>query len=108
MPAVFSFRKELADSLCSLKAVDIDIQTAPEKKVLQLLSAYTTELATLTDTLSECIDKLNDIECPIEQATFANANLLGLLEKVRVVGDSIENYVPDHKWPFPKYTKLFF
>jgi glutamine synthetase len=108
MPAVFSYRKELADSLCSLKAVGIDIETAPERQVLVLLSKYTTELSALTTELAKCIDQLNELEEPSEQATFANNSLLGLLEKTRVVSDLIENYVPDHKWPFPKYTKLFF
>jgi glutamine synthetase len=108
MPCAFSYKKELADGLSALKAVGIEIESAPEKAVLLLLTGYTTELAALTIALSECVEKLNEIDDAVEQASFANKNLLSLLEKTRVVGDAVETYIPDHKWPFPKYTKLFF
>jgi glutamine synthetase len=108
MPAVFSYRKELADTITSLKNLGFEIKDAPEQQVLEVLDEQAKKLSKLTNALIQIIQVYETIEEAEKEAVFANEKLLPVLDQVRGVCDVIENYIPDKKWPFPKYTKLFF
>jgi len=112
IPAVFAYRKELAESLVAQKSLGIDISTAPEKITLDALTKLTNELVSTSQTLVNAIDKMNAMEHLADgiekQADYAGSKLTALLESVRSIVDEIEVYAADKYWPFPKYTELLF
>lgn len=106
LPAVFSFRKELATSVKALK--DIGEDATPEVKALKTLVGLTTSLQDLSAALSATIDQVDAEEDHAKQAQMASKVLMPLLDKVREAADAIEAHVDDKKWPFPKYSELLF
>jgi glutamine synthetase type III len=70
-----------------LKAVGVDVTTAPERKTLDSLSVLTIQLQGLLETLTAMIDGTNAIEEASEQAEYASKNLTSSLEDVRIVAD---------------------
>jgi glutamine synthetase len=87
LPAAYAFRKDLTDSLVGQKAIGIDIASSPEKKVLDKLHTLTTTLQASADKLVAGIDKINSIADEIEQADFANSDLVPLMDSARATVD---------------------
>jgi glutamine synthetase len=106
LPSVFEYRKNLADTFLTLKNVGIEAE--PEKKTLVVLGTLTKELQDAADALAKKITDVAQEEHHDLQGERANKELVPLLEKVRELSDSIEEYVDDKLWPFPKYLELLF
>ncbi|KAH6571637.1 hypothetical protein BASA62_003782 [Batrachochytrium salamandrivorans] len=107
LPAIYQYRKDLADSLVAQKSIGYDISVAPEKKTLDKLVELTSNLFETGEHLTSLIDKINASEESL-QAEIASKELVPLMEKVRTITDSLENLVTDKYWPFPKYSELMF
>jgi len=105
IPAVFAYRKELAESLVAQKSLGIDTLTAPEKITLDALTKLTNELVSTSQNLVNAIDKMNAMESLTDalekQADYAGAKLTALLESVRSIVDEIEVYAADKYWLEP-------
>jgi len=108
LPAAFDYRKEVASTLVSLKNLGIDIQSIPEKKVLDELGEETTELVKLKDKLCDTLDKIVTITDLEEAAVVAHNEIFTLAEEIRTYTDSIESKVASKCWLLPKYSELLF
>ncbi|KAJ1544778.1 hypothetical protein HK096_007142 [Nowakowskiella sp. JEL0078] len=107
IPAAFEYRKQLADSLASLKTLGEDINDQPETKVLRELNGLVQVLQTGLGNLEAIAVKVDKLEGD-EQGDLAGSELTEYLDTVRTAADAIEAKVADKYWPFPKYTELLF
>lgn len=107
LPACFAYRKELADTLSSLKSVGIDVSTTAEKTILERLGPQVSALLQALDGLTKGLDEMHSVD-ESEQAVYANAVLVPGMDAVRSVADVLEGCVADKHWPFPKYLELLF
>ena len=88
LPTAYAFRKELLDSLVAQKAVGLDLTSSPEKKILDKVLGLVTSLQQYADKLASSIDKINSISDELEQADYANGEIISIMENVRDVVDS--------------------
>lgn len=107
LPAVFAYRKDLADSIVAQKTIGIDIAASPEKTTLDALTGLTVSLKKAGDKLGSLIDKINAAD-EETQGQLASVELTVVMEEVRTITDALENLSADKYWPFPKYTELLF
>jgi glutamine synthetase len=107
LPAVFTYRKELAESLATQKSIGIEIDSLPEKKTLDKFSPLVNALYEKSNTLIASLDKINAMD-EHDQAEYANSTLLTSIGEVRSVCDLLEVECPDKYWPYPKYLELLF
>ncbi|KAI8907956.1 glutamine synthetase type III N terminal-domain-containing protein [Gorgonomyces haynaldii] len=107
LPGVFSYRKELADSVLAQKSIGIDVGQLPEKKALDSLATLAINLSAAQDKLTAALDKINTLE-DVAQAEFASSDLVPAMEAVRSITDTLEAVIPDKTWPYPKYLELLF
>ncbi|KAL2916198.1 hypothetical protein HK105_204289 [Polyrhizophydium stewartii] len=107
VPAVFQYRKDLADSLLSQKSLGYDIAGLPEKATLDKLTKLAVELQAHGDELVELIDTINAAD-EETQAELSSTKLLAVMESVRHTADALEQITADKYWPFPKYNELLF
>ncbi|KAJ3095024.1 hypothetical protein HK100_005943 [Physocladia obscura] len=105
LPASFTYRKELADSIISQEKVGVE--AVPEKRILVALTKTSIELQDATTVLKATIAKVNSLHGD-EQGIAAGNELTHSMETVRKFSDAIEAEVADKYWPFPKYTELLF
>ncbi|KAJ3189671.1 hypothetical protein HK101_008772 [Irineochytrium annulatum] len=107
LPAAFSYRKELADSINSQTNAKIDTSNCAEREIL-------TELTTLVNGLLAAIKKVEATVAKVEslhgeeQGEVAGKELTTAIEEAREFADKIERQVADKYWPYPKYTELLF
>ncbi|KAJ3036436.1 hypothetical protein HDV00_002718 [Rhizophlyctis rosea] len=107
LPAAFTYRKDLADFLATQKALGLDFETSPEIGVYQKLTAVTKELQAAAEKLDDLISRLEKLEGD-EAADLAGTELTVAMEATRVKVDTLEHYISDKAWPYPKYTELLF
>ncbi|KAJ3111585.1 hypothetical protein HDU96_005549 [Phlyctochytrium bullatum] len=107
LPAAFTYRKELADALNSLKSSGLPVDNAPEKTTLLKLTTLVSDLQAALPTLDAAIEKVDSLHGE-EQGEAAGSELTKALEDVREKSDKLEKEVADKYWPYPKYTELLF
>ncbi|OAJ43340.1 hypothetical protein BDEG_26707 [Batrachochytrium dendrobatidis JEL423] len=107
LPAIYQYRKDLAESILAQKQIGYDVSKLPEKITLDKIFVLTSELHTAGENLASLIDKINDAD-EHTQADLVSTELIALMEKVRTTTDLLENLMTDKYWPFPKYSELMF
>ncbi|KAI8325748.1 glutamine synthetase/guanido kinase [Martensiomyces pterosporus] len=106
LPAAFEYRKTLAESAASLKAVGVG--GAPEVDTLNELTPLVTTLQAEYKKLIAAVDAFNKshAEDANEHATLAYSTIVPVIASVRDASDALEVAVADKYWPLPKYTEL--
>ncbi|KAJ3056605.1 hypothetical protein HK097_005768 [Rhizophlyctis rosea] len=107
LPAAFTYRKDLADFLATQKALGLDFENSPEIGVYTKLTAVAKELQASSDKLNSLISQLEKLEGD-EAAELAGTELTVAMEDTRSKVDTLESYISDKAWPYPKYTELLF
>lgn len=87
LPTAYAFRKDLADSLVAQKSLGLDINGLPEKVILDKVLTLTKSLQATSDKLAESISKINSIADELEQADYANNEIIAVMENVRILVD---------------------
>ncbi|KAI9327440.1 glutamine synthetase type III N terminal-domain-containing protein [Obelidium mucronatum] len=105
LPAAFTYRKELADSINSQKTAGVD--AVPEKKILTNLTKACISLTDANDALEALITKIEALH-EEAQGEACGKELTVAMEEVREKSDALEKQVADKYWPLPKYTELLF
>ncbi|KAJ3097435.1 hypothetical protein HDU97_004883 [Phlyctochytrium planicorne] len=107
LPAAFSYRKDLADSIVSQKNAGVSVDNAPEKAILAKLTTLVADLSAVVAKLDTTTEKVEAAHGE-EAGELAGKELTVILEEVREKADKLEKEVADKYWPFPKYTELLF
>lgn len=106
LPAVFSFKRELANTVAAVKSVGGDATPELERlKKLDILSANTAErIAELQNEL----DKAHRLGTDAEAGRAYRNGVLNAMSELRTVCDALEMNVAESYWPFPTYGDLLF
>lgn len=102
LPVAYDQRGTLAQTVVNLKTAEVSF--APELSVLKQTGDL---IAGLQAAGAELINAIEEISEEHEGGTQA-ADLVPIMAKIRELGDSLEQIIPDKLWPFPKYTELLF
>ncbi|KAJ3013870.1 UNVERIFIED_CONTAM: hypothetical protein HDU68_000513, partial [Siphonaria sp. JEL0065] len=105
LPAAFTYRKELADSINAQKTAGVE--AVPEKKILVALTKSSIELTEANEKLETLLVKIEGLH-EEAQGEAAAKELTVAMEDVREKSDALEKQVADKYWPLPKYTELLF
>jgi hypothetical protein len=73
--------------LVAQKSLGLDINGLPEKVILDKVLALTKSLQATSDKLAESISKINSIADELEQADYANNEIIAVMENVRILVD---------------------
>lgn len=104
LPAAYTTRKSLAESIVNLKTVGVPFES--EKSVVKNIGDLVATLQELAENITKGIDLVNATH---DDSDIVAADVLvPLLSQVRLVCDKLEQILPDSVWPFPKLTELLF
>ena len=87
LPTAYAFRKELLDSLLAQKSIGVDFAASPEKAILDKVLTLTKSLQQSSEKLVAAITKINSMPDEVEQADFANNEIIAIMEAVRSTVD---------------------
>jgi len=105
IPAVLSYRGDVARSLAALNTAGIDV--GPEKYALDETSPLLTKLQHQATELEHLLHKAEQEEHSLpDEAKFCSKQLVPLMERLREVADKLEHVTGDKYWPFPKFNEL--
>ena len=90
LPAAYTYRKELAESLKNMKEIGVKIDTIPEKAVLDKTTDLVSALNVQAIKLETSINAINNESDPEKQADLANKQITIILDDVR---EKIDKYV---------------
>ncbi|KAJ9063979.1 hypothetical protein DSO57_1035197 [Entomophthora muscae] len=107
LPATIEYRKQIADTIHSLKSLDLAI--APEKAILDEMSPYVAQVWDGIQSLEKLVEKADALEEKLDsQADVCVKEVVPTMEKVRDAADKLEHLVADKFWPLPKYREILF
>ena len=108
-PAVSKFTGELAQTIVNKKSVSEFIKTDAEEKLLTELSELLSKFAVLTEELEEktALAK-NYKDNPLTLAEYYRDYVLSAMNKLRKVGDTMENDMSTEHWPYPSYGDMLY
>jgi len=104
IPAVFKYRKTVAESLKLVS--DVGCTAGPEKEILNKISASLNDLYKFQKELESNIQKAHKEENMDKQAAICRDAILPLMEKAREKADYLESVVSDADWQLPKFHEL--
>ncbi|KAI8877247.1 glutamine synthetase/guanido kinase [Backusella circina FSU 941] len=105
IPAAFSYRRDLAESVSLLK--NAGAESGPESKWLAQLAPLLNQLQEATEELDALLDEAQPIEDSAASAEHACHKMAPAMERARVVADQLERLTADKYWPLPKYQEMF-
>ena len=108
-PAVSKFTGELAQTIVNKKSVSEFIKTDAEEKLLKELSELLSKFAVLTEELEEktALAK-NYKDNPLTLAEYYRDYVLSAMNRLRKVGDTMENHMSSEHWPYPSYGDMLY
>ena len=106
IPAALSYQKKLSD-LINSKAV-IGISTITEQTILNKLANYTDSIYERLQVLESATEKRLEVVGTAERGNYYKDELLGNMNKLREVVDSLEKIMPAELWPVPTYAEMLY
>jgi glutamine synthetase len=103
LPAAVKHQTDIALNIGALKAVGVEVDTAPLDEVSTPLTALRAGLATLRAALKEDVG-----HSALAEAEHARDALLPAMAEVRAAADALEELVADELWPLPTYQEMLF
>ena len=108
IPAVIKYTKQLADSICSVKAADCGADTSTQEELLRKVSELLSETKNQMATLEADIEKGLAMEDSRERAIYYRDVVRVCMEALRAPVDELELLVAKEVWPMPSYGDLLF
>ena len=108
IPAVIKYTKQLADSICSVKATDCGADTSTQEELLRKVSELLSETKNQMATLEADIEKGLAMEDSRERAIYYRDVVRVCMEALRAPVDELELLVAKEVWPMPSYGDLLF
>ncbi len=108
LPAVFSYEKDLARNIESIKNVLDDGDTMPEEEILRSLTTETGKAYRALEELKAATDAALAEKDVCEQAAAFAEKVLPLMSKLRASVDKMETMTASYAWPLATYGDLLF
>ena len=109
LPAAIEYQNELLDNVTKLVSAGFDKNDCKEQSgLIKTLSGHINEMRSLLEKMVEERKKANIIEHARDKAYAYCNHVKPLFDKIRDHADMLERYLPDDKWPLPKYRELLF
>ena len=109
IPAVVGYVKELSQTIAAKKSISSDICCDAEedilKKLSKLLSEFYTGVAELENALLITKNNTDNIQ---KLSMCYKDNVLSAMNKLRVIGDEMEENTSSAFWPYPSYGEMLF
>jgi len=102
LPVALEHKRNIAASVDSADPVQAKLVKDISKSVTDLVNAIDALKGVKEQAKKFHEDKLH------EQATFYRKEVMDAMAVTRTVCDSLETYVDDKLWPFPKYSEMLF
>ncbi len=108
LPAVFSYSRELAETVSLKKSIGIDIQDDAGVGLVSLLTKLANCLSRRVSELEDSLIAAYGINSILARAQFFRDTVASCMTEVRAVADELETIVASKYWPFPTYSDLLF
>ncbi|GAE90240.1 glutamine synthetase III [Acetivibrio straminisolvens] len=109
IPAVIAFITKVADSINSVKACGITVDTSVQSELLQEVSSLLTELKKNLTALENAASKAAHFSGDTYQkACMYRDDVFVRMNELRAIADKLETLVDSKMWPFPTYGELLF
>jgi glutamine synthetase len=107
LPAVISYRAELASSICSILAVDdnAEIEKALFNKIGESMKSFSANLARLEKAIETATNLHGDTKA---QAVAYRDLVFKTMGELRKDVDALETMIAGDYWPMPTYSELLF
>ena len=105
-PCVEKYIKELTDIITNKSnlALPCELELNKADKLSKLLKLSNTR----AKVLGAHLQKLTDLETPLQKARYCESYILPTLNNLRKVVDKLEQLTPQHYWAIPTYGQLLF
>ena len=108
LPSVFSYSKELAETVALKKSIGIDIQDDACLNLVGSLTKLANCLSKRVTALEDSLISAYGIDDLLSKAQYFRDAVAPCMSEVRAVADELETVVAGKYWPFPTYTELLF
>ncbi|MBQ1526598.1 MAG: glutamine synthetase III [Lachnospiraceae bacterium] len=108
LPALGEYTDSLVASVAAKKALDPELGSRADMKLIKLLSDSYDRIFELTEKLKEDTKKAEETEDSLKQAVLYHDVIISDMEEIRGVADSVEGYIPGEYLPYPKYDEILF
>ncbi|MFN3939410.1 MAG: glutamine synthetase type III, partial [Chitinophagales bacterium] len=109
LPAAIAYQNELMQNISSLQAVGFDKDYfISQMEIVKTLGTHINKMRSKLEAMVEERKKANELEHAKEKANAYCFQVKTLFDDIRYHADRIERYMPDNKWPLPKYRELLF
>jgi len=109
VPAVVAYQNTLLANLEGLLDIGLKLDAfAPQKGVVERISAHVQDIIRLSEEMRQARKKANLIEDARERAVAYCDEVRPYFDEIRERVDNLELMVDDEHWPLPKYWELLF
>ena len=108
LPAVEAYVSSLVSVASAKRALDADIPSGYEQKLIKRLATLVDTIDCRTAALESEMVKLDTMGDFAEEAAFIRDQLIPKMSELRVVADEAETLTAESYWPFPTYGDLLF
>ncbi|MDL2271867.1 glutamine synthetase III [Desulfovibrio sp. OttesenSCG-928-I05] len=107
LPAVFTWQRDLAETVLRIEAALGKTDAAPQKKLLQTVSGLTREFMASIESLEKALEKTRATNGDAKKrARSCRDNIVPAMDVCRESADALELLVDDALWPVPKYREM--
>ncbi len=108
LPAVEAYVSSLVSVASAKRALDADIPSGYEQKLIKRLATLVDTIDCRTTALESEMVKLDTISDFTEEAAFIRDKVIPKMSELRVAADEAETLTAESYWPFPTYGDLLF
>lgn len=109
LPAVIYFTTKLAESINSVKATGLDVDTSAQAELLKEVSSLTAAFKKSISELEQAVEKASEMEDDsYKLACYYRDVVFVKMGEVRKIADKLETLVDKELWPLPSYSDMLF
>lgn len=109
LPAVIYFTTKLAESINSIKATGLDVDTSAQAELLKEVSSLTAAFKKSIGELEQAVEKASEMEGDsYKLACYYRDVVFVKMGEVRKIADKLETLVDKELWPLPSYSDMLF
>ena len=108
LPAVEAYVSSLVSVASAKRALDADIPSGYEQKLIKRLATLVDTIDCRTTALESEMVKLDTMSDFAEEAAFIRDKVIPKMSELRVAADEAETLTAESYWPFPTYGDLLF